>query len=140
MSEPVQGGDGNGAGAGGKGLGRILTSPAMWLFLVAIVGSFFIGRNIKPTWTVEKVSLDIKTDEQGNEITPSHKNARYTVSLRALSNTDENLDNPDGVPVGGIIYGGRDSDTCVPIEQAFDWNEGIIAKGASIESETTSAT
>ncbi|GAI34189.1 unnamed protein product, partial [marine sediment metagenome] len=40
----------------------------------------------------------------------------------------------------GIIYGGRDSDTWVPVEQAFDWTEGIIIKAASLESETTSAT
>jgi phosphoenolpyruvate carboxykinase (GTP) len=50
------------------------------------------------------------------------------------------LDDPEGVPVGGIIYGGRDSDTLVPVEQAFDWTEGIIAKGAMLESETTAAT
>jgi phosphoenolpyruvate carboxykinase (GTP) len=44
------------------------------------------------------------------------------------------------VPVGGIIYGGRDSDTWVPVEEAFNWTEGIILKGASLESETTAAT
>ena len=81
-----------------------------------------------------------KTDEDGNEITPSHKNARYTVRLDALENADELLHNPEGVPVSGVIYGGRDSDTCVPVEQAFDWTHGIVTKGASLESETTSAT
>ena len=64
---------------------------------------------------------------------PSHKNARYTISLSALANLDPEADNPAGVPVGGIIYGGRDSDTLVPVEQAFDWTDGIIAKGASLE-------
>ena len=82
---------------------------------------------------------------QGNwdnsmDISPSHKNARYTIRLDALDNVDPELENPNGVEVGGIIYGGRDSDTQVPVEQAFDWAEGIIAKGASIESETTAAT
>jgi phosphoenolpyruvate carboxykinase (GTP) len=81
-----------------------------------------------------------KTDDKGNEITASHKNARYTLRIASLSNRDPRLDDPEGVPVGGIIYGGRDSDTLVPIEQAFDWTEGIIAKGASLESETTAAT
>ncbi|MHC4524816.1 MAG: phosphoenolpyruvate carboxykinase domain-containing protein [Planctomycetota bacterium] len=57
-----------------------------------------------------------------------------------LDNVDPELENPNGVEAGGIIYGGRDSDTQVPVEQAFDWAEGIIAKGASIESETTAAT
>jgi phosphoenolpyruvate carboxykinase (GTP) len=81
-----------------------------------------------------------KTDKDGNPVPPSHKNARYTIRLDALANLDSEANNPQGVPVGGVIYGGRDSDTQVPVEQAFDWAEGIIAKGASIESETTAAT
>jgi len=39
-----------------------------------------------------------------------------------------------------MVYGGRDSDTCVPVEEAFDWIHGVIAKGACLESETTAAT
>lgn len=81
-----------------------------------------------------------KTDKDGKPVPPSHKNARYTVRLSALANLDPEADNPAGVPIGGVIYGGRDSDTLVPVEQAFDWTEGIITKGASIESETTAAT
>ncbi len=42
--------------------------------------------------------------------------------------------------MAGVIYGGRDSDTCVPVEEAFDWTHGIITKAASLESETTAAT
>ena len=81
-----------------------------------------------------------KKDEKGNEVTPSHKNARFTLQLDILENVDPNLENPEGVKVGGIIYGGRDSDTWVPVEQSFDWTHGVIAKGASLESETTAAT
>jgi len=81
-----------------------------------------------------------KTDDKGKEISPSHKNARYTVRISGLSNRDPRLDDPEGVPVGAMVYGGRDSDTLVPVEQAFDWTEGIIAKGAMLESETTAAT
>jgi phosphoenolpyruvate carboxykinase (GTP) len=81
-----------------------------------------------------------KTDDKGNEISPSHKNARYTVRISELSNCDEGLNDPEGVGVGAMVYGGRDSDTLVPVEQAFDWTEGIIAKGAMLESETTAAT
>jgi len=81
-----------------------------------------------------------KKDDKGNEITASHKNARYCLNISDLDNKDPLLDDPEGVPVGGIIYGGRDSDTWVPVEQAFNWAEGIIIKGASIESETTAAT
>ncbi len=81
-----------------------------------------------------------KKDPSGAEIPPSHPNARFTVSLDGLENLDENLYNPEGVPLGGIIYGGRDSDTSVPVEEAFDWVHGIVTKGASLESETTAAT
>jgi phosphoenolpyruvate carboxykinase (GTP) len=81
-----------------------------------------------------------KKDSAGGAIPPAHKNARYTISLRSIANLDPELDNPQGVPVGGVIYGGRDSDTAVPVQQSFDWTHGIVAYGASQESETTSAT
>ncbi len=47
---------------------------------------------------------------------------------------------PNGVPLGGIIYGGRDSDTAVPVLESFDWQHGIITLGAALESESTAAT
>lgn len=81
-----------------------------------------------------------KKDSKGNEITASHKNARYCLNIPDLNNCDPMLDDPEGVPLGGIVYGGRDSDTWVPVEQAFNWSEGIILKGAALESETTAAT
>ena len=79
------------------------------------------------------------TDSKGNEISPAHKNARYTVRIEELENADPNLHDPKGVPVSGIIYGGRDSDTSVPVFQSLDWNHGVYI-GATIESETTAAT
>jgi len=81
-----------------------------------------------------------KTDEKGKPIPPSHPNARFTLHLEVLENIDPNLHNPEGVEVSGIIYGGRDSDTWNPVCEAFNWEHGIVLKGASIESETTAAT
>ncbi len=81
-----------------------------------------------------------KIDEKGNEIELSHKNARFTTGLKNFGNTDPEYDNPQGVLLGGIIYGGRDSDTWVPVQEAYNWEHGIITMGASIESETTAAT
>jgi len=81
-----------------------------------------------------------RLDKENNEISPSHKNARYTVRLERLSNLDPMADDPAGVAIGGVIYGGRDSDTYVPVQESFDWAHGIITMGASLESETTSAT
>lgn len=81
-----------------------------------------------------------KKDKDGKEITVSHRNARFTIGLENFSNLDPTLHDPKGVVIGGMVYGGRDSDTCVPIEESFDWAHGVITKGASLESETTAAT
>ncbi len=81
-----------------------------------------------------------KKDAEGNEIPISHKNARFTLDMKLLSNRDPEMENPEGLEISGIIYGGRDSDTWVPVEESFDWEHGIITKGASLESETTAAT
>ena len=81
-----------------------------------------------------------KKDARGNEITHAHKNARYTVSLYALKNADSELDNPEGVRIKGILYGGRDSIVWPPVQESFDWAHGVITMGASLESESTAAT
>jgi len=80
-----------------------------------------------------------KKDADGKEIPLAHKNARYTVALTALANCDPELENPEGVPLGGVMYGGRDPKASVPVQQAFDWTHGIVSYGASLETETTFA-
>ena len=80
-----------------------------------------------------------KKDSDGNEIDCSHKNARYTIRLNALENIDSKANDPTGVPVQAIIYGGRDSDTTMPIVESLSWSHGVFL-GATVESETTSAT
>ena len=79
-------------------------------------------------------------DAEGNEIPHAHRNARYTVPLSSLPNIDERAEDPQGVPIGGVIYGGRDPDTQVPVKEAFDWAHGVITMGAALESQTTAAT
>ena len=81
-----------------------------------------------------------KKDKEGKEIKCSHPNARFTIALTNFDNLDPKLNHPAGVVVGGIVYGGRDSDTWLPVEESFDWVHGIVTKGASLESETTAAT
>jgi len=81
-----------------------------------------------------------KTDDNSKEIPLSHPNARFTMELKLFENLDSRLDDPDGIAIGGFVYGGRDSDTCVPVEESFDWTHGIIIKGGSLESESTAAT
>ncbi len=125
---------------------KILTHPGEVIFSNILVAGG------KPYWTGMGEPLPTegenfsgpwhegKTCPEGKPIPPSHKNARYTVALAALENCDPTLDAPDGVPVAGVMYGGRDSDTSVPVAQSFDWAHGVITMGASIESETTAAT
>ena len=91
------------------------------------------GVNFSGEWTEGKV------DSKGNKIPPAHKNARYAVTLKVLDNVDPELNNPNGVELSGIMYGGRDAKSYVPVQQGFDWDHGIIAYGASLETETTFA-
>ncbi|MCX8012061.1 MAG: phosphoenolpyruvate carboxykinase domain-containing protein, partial [Desulfobacterota bacterium] len=92
------------------------------------------GENFSGEWFLGK------KDANGKEIPCSHPNARFTIDLARFDNLDSHLNDPEGVEVGGIVYGGRDSDTSVPVEESFDWVHGIITKGAALESETTAAT
>ncbi len=80
-----------------------------------------------------------KKDKQGKEIPCSHKNARYTLKLNELKNIDSKANDPGGVPVKAIFYGGRDSDTTIPIVESLTWAHGVFL-GATVESETTAAT
>ncbi len=52
-----------------------------------------------------------KKDSKGVQIPPAHKNARFTIEMKILDNIDPRIEDPEGVKVEGIIYGGRDSDT-----------------------------
>ena len=125
---------------------KLLTSPGEIIFSNVLV------KDGKPYWLgmgqeLPKEGLNYagawyegKKDENGNEIPPANKNARYTLALKTLENCDPQLHNPMGVELGGIMYGGRDAKAYVPVQQSFNWEHGIVAYGASLESETTFAT
>jgi phosphoenolpyruvate carboxykinase (GTP) len=101
-----------------------------------------MGRDI-PDEGMNYVSAEWKKGmpgPDGEKTRASHKNARYTVRMDDLRNADPDWDKPDGLPVGGVIYGGRDSDTDVPVREAYSWRHGICTMGAMLESETTAAT
>ncbi|MGE4453293.1 MAG: phosphoenolpyruvate carboxykinase (GTP) [Sphaerochaeta sp.] len=80
-------------------------------------------------------------DANDNEVGVAHGNARYTMRLDYLDNIDKaGFEAKDGVKVEGVLYGGRDSDITVPVEESPNWKDGILMKAATLESETTSAT
>jgi len=78
-------------------------------------------------------------DSDGKEVNYAHKNARYTIRINELANADDKLQDPDGVQIKAIVYGGRDSDTTVPVAESLTWSHGVMM-GATVESETTAAT
>ena len=80
-----------------------------------------------------------KVDKEGKVVPFSHPNARFTCRISDLNNADDALHDPEGVKIDAILYGGRDSDTCVPVVESLSWEHGVFI-GATIESETTSAT
>lgn len=80
-------------------------------------------------------------DANDKEVGVAHGNARYTMRLDYLDNIDKaGFEAKNGVKVEGILYGGRDSDITVPVEESPNWRDGILMKAATLESETTSAT
>lgn len=125
--------------------------PVIWDVLnqpgEVIVSNILVDESNNPRWLgdgrevpTKGVNYQGEWDASMSDVSFSHKNARYTVSLYDLKNCDSELDNPAGVPVSGVIYGGRDSSIFPPVQEAFGWEHGIITMGASLESETTAAT
>ncbi len=129
--------------------------PVIWDALTRpgeVIFSNVLVKDGKPYWTGMGVDVPEEgtnhsgawrkgaKDAEGKTIPVSHPNSRYTLRISELRNRDPHAEDPEGVVAGGIIYGGRESDTCVPVEQAFDWVHGVTTKAACIESETTAAT
>lgn len=130
------------------------SDPVIWKALTSpgeVIFSNILIHDSRPHWLGMNCELpkkgvnfsgewfEGKYDAKGQPIPPAHKNARYTITLPALANVDRELNNPTGVEVGGIVYGGRDAHACHPVQESFSWEHGIIAYGASLETETTFA-
>ena len=83
-------------------------------------------------------------DWQGNDWTPesgtpaAHPNGRFTVRADQASSIAPEWDDPSGVPVDVILFGGRRASNVPLITETYDWQQGVFV-GATVSSEQTAA-
>jgi phosphoenolpyruvate carboxykinase (GTP) len=74
----------------------------------------------------------------GSREKAAHPNSRFTVSIYNTPTLSPEFDNPRGVPISAIIFGGRRGHLIPLVVESFDWSHGVFL-GARMGSETTAA-
>lgn len=84
-----------------------------------------------------------RIDWQGRPYDPAHgpaahPNSRFTVAARRNPACSPRVNDPRGVPISAIVFGGRRRELAPLVYEARDWRHGVLV-GASMASETTAA-
>lgn len=95
----------------------VLKSPAAWIFVACMVFSFYVGQNINPTYTIEKVNLDILTDENGKEYYIFNEKPRYIEDAIPI---EESKINPE------LLQELNKSDVLLKVKEDFVYETTIV--------------